>query len=76
MESTDSLVCGQKCVDSSGPIQVPVGQETLGCIINMIGEPMDKKGPIFPNKETEKSTPLHKSGSYSVLPELKSTRVT
>eukprot|EP00957_Ditylum_brightwellii_P193435 14729126-Ditylum_brightwellii.AAC.1 len=53
MESTDSLVRGQKCVDSGGPTQVPVGQETLGHIIKMIGEPMDKKGPIFPNKETE-----------------------
>ena len=67
MESTDGLVRGQKCVDSGGPIQVPVGQETLCRIINMIGEPMDKKGPIFPNNETEKFVPLRRSGSYSVF---------
>eukprot|EP00957_Ditylum_brightwellii_P072408 5502893-Ditylum_brightwellii.AAC.1 len=70
MESTDGLVRGQKCVDSSGLIQVPVGQKTLGRIINMISEPMDKKGPIFPNKETEKFAPLHRSGSYSVFAEV------
>eukprot|EP00957_Ditylum_brightwellii_P088102 6711287-Ditylum_brightwellii.AAC.1 len=61
MESTDGLVRGQKCVDSSGPIQVPVCQETFRRIINMIGEPVDKMGPIFPNKETEKFVPLHRS---------------
>eukprot|EP00957_Ditylum_brightwellii_P099687 7593633-Ditylum_brightwellii.AAC.1 len=61
MESTDNLVCGQKCVDSGAPIQVPVGPETLGHIINVIGESVDKKGPIFPNKETEKFAPLHMS---------------
>eukprot|EP00957_Ditylum_brightwellii_P200071 15251973-Ditylum_brightwellii.AAC.1 len=67
MESTDGLVYGQKCVDSGGPIQISVGQETLDCIINMIGEPVDNKGPIFPNKEMEKFAPLHRSGSYSVF---------
>eukprot|EP00957_Ditylum_brightwellii_P102952 7846175-Ditylum_brightwellii.AAC.1 len=36
MESTDGLVHGQKCVDSSAPIQVPVGPKTLGHIINVI----------------------------------------
>jgi len=61
MESTDGLVRGQKCVDSGAPIQVPVGPETLGRIINVIGEPVDEKGPIFPNKETEKFAPLHRS---------------
>merc|ERR1719432_318593 len=61
MESTDGLVRGQKCVDSGAPIQVPVGPETLGRIINVIGEPVDEKGPIFPNKGTEKFAPLHRS---------------
>eukprot|EP00957_Ditylum_brightwellii_P058618 4446506-Ditylum_brightwellii.AAC.1 len=61
MEPTDGLVRGQKCMDSGGSIKVPVGQETLGRIINMFGEPIEKKGPIFPNKETENFMPLHRS---------------
>merc|ERR1711937_257945 len=54
MESTDGLVRGQKCTDSGAPIQVPVGPETLGRIINVIGEPVDEKGPIFPDPATSK----------------------
>merc|ERR1711957_1084062 len=61
MESTDGLVRGQKCVDSGSPIQVPVGPLTLGRIINVIGEPVDEKGPIFTDKKTEKFAPLHRN---------------
>jgi ATP synthase F1 beta subunit len=61
MESTDGLVRGQKCVDSGAPIQVPVGPETLGRIINVIGEPVDEKGPIFPDMKTAKFAPLHRA---------------
>merc|ERR1719188_1006275 len=61
MESTDGLVRGQKCDDTGAPIQVPVGPETLGRIINVIGEPVDEKGPIFPDKGKEKFAPLHRS---------------
>lgn len=61
MESTDGLVRGQKCVDTGAPIQVPVGPKTLGRIINVIGEPVDEKGPIFDKKEDEKFAPLHRS---------------
>merc|ERR1740130_813981 len=61
MESTDGLVRGQKCVDSGAPIQVPVGPLTLGRIINVIGEPVDEKGPIFPDKKQAKYAPLHRS---------------
>ena len=60
MESTDGLVRGQKCVDTGAPIQVPVGPETLGRIINVIGEPVDEKGPIFA-KGKEKYAPLHRA---------------
>jgi F-type H+-transporting ATPase subunit beta len=59
MESTDGLVRGQKCTDSGAPIQVPVGPETLGRIINVIGEPVDEKGPIFPEGKGIYS-PLHR----------------
>jgi ATP synthase F1 beta subunit len=61
MESTDGLVRGQKCVDTGAPIQVPVGPLTLGRIINVIGEPVDEKGPIFAKKEDEKWAPLHRA---------------
>jgi F-type H+-transporting ATPase subunit beta len=61
MESTDGLVRGQKCQDTGAPIQVPVGPETLGRIINVIGEPVDEKGPIFKDKSKEKYAPLHRS---------------
>jgi F-type H+-transporting ATPase subunit beta len=61
MESTDGLVRGQKCKDTGAPIQVPVGPETLGRIINVIGEPVDEKGPIFTDKKTAKYAPLHRS---------------
>ena len=46
MDSTDGLVRGQKVVDTGKPITVPVGKETLGRIINVVGEPVDKRGPI------------------------------
>eukprot|EP00816_Leptocylindrus_hargravesii_P010016 CAMPEP_0196812270 /NCGR_PEP_ID=MMETSP1362-20130617/23907_1 /TAXON_ID=163516 /ORGANISM="Leptocylindrus danicus, Strain CCMP1856" /LENGTH=496 /DNA_ID=CAMNT_0042187831 /DNA_START=34 /DNA_END=1524 /DNA_ORIENTATION=- len=60
MESTDGLVRGQTCQDTGAPIQVPVGPETLGRIINVIGEPVDEKGPIF-KSGSEKYAPLHRS---------------
>ncbi|KAL7516458.1 hypothetical protein ACHAWX_001472 [Stephanocyclus meneghinianus] len=60
MESTDGLVRGQKCKDTGAPIQVPVGPETLGRIINVIGEPVDEKGPIF-TKGNAKYAPLHRA---------------
>ena len=46
MDSTDGLVRGQEVIDTGAPITVPVGRETLGRIVNVIGEPIDEKGPI------------------------------
>jgi F-type H+/Na+-transporting ATPase subunit beta len=46
MEATDGMVRGMKVIDMGGPISVPVGKETLGRIINVIGEPVDELGPI------------------------------
>merc|ERR1711957_149763 len=60
MESTDGLVRGQKCADTGAPIQVPVGPETLGRIINVIGEPVDEEGPIFPKGTKELYLPIHR----------------
>jgi F-type H+-transporting ATPase subunit beta len=46
MHPTDGLSRGMKAIDQKGPIQVPVGEETLGRMINVIGEPVDNQGPI------------------------------
>jgi F-type H+-transporting ATPase subunit beta len=46
MDSTEGLVRGQEVVDTGQPIAVPVGDETLGRIINVIGEPIDEAGPV------------------------------
>lgn len=50
MDGTEGLVRGQKVTDQGNPIQIPVGQGTLGRIINVIGEPIDERGPIKGNK--------------------------
>src|SRR4030067_3649725 len=46
MSTTDGLVRGMKAVDTGQPITVPVRRETLGRIINVIGEPVDQMGPV------------------------------
>src|ERR1700678_188161 len=57
MEATDGMVRGMKVIDLGGPIRVPVGRETLGRIINVIGEPVDELGPIG---ETQRN-PIHRA---------------
>ena len=46
MDSTDGLTRGQKVVDTGAPISIPVGPATLGRIMNVLGEPVDNRGPI------------------------------
>ncbi|WP_291298053.1 F0F1 ATP synthase subunit beta [Elioraea sp.] len=46
MDSTDGVVRGAEVVDSGAPISMPVGPETLGRILNVIGEPIDERGPV------------------------------
>ncbi|MEM7299564.1 MAG: F0F1 ATP synthase subunit beta [Pseudomonadota bacterium] len=46
MDSSEGLVRGQEVVDTGEPIAVPVGDETLGRIMNVIGEPIDEAGPV------------------------------
>ena len=55
MDATEGLLRGQDVVDTGAPIQVPVGPETLGRIMNVIGEPIDGRGPI----NTPKKLPIH-----------------
>ena len=56
LDSTDGLVRGQVVKDTGNPIMVPVGPETLGRIINVIGEPIDERGPI----NAAKYYPIHR----------------
>ena len=56
MSATDGLVRGQKVVDTEEPISVPVGPEMLGRIVNVVGEPVDERGPV----NTKKSYPIHR----------------
>jgi F-type H+-transporting ATPase subunit beta len=44
--STEGLRRGADCVDTGGPVSVPVGEETLGRVFNMLGEPIDKRGEV------------------------------
>jgi F-type H+/Na+-transporting ATPase subunit beta len=56
MSSTDGLVRGMDAIDTGAPIQVPVGTATLGRIFNVLGEPVDNRGPVG-NTET---FPIHR----------------
>ncbi|MFC1537714.1 F0F1 ATP synthase subunit beta [Gemmatimonadota bacterium] len=56
MSSTDGVVRGMKVTDSGGPITVPVGQECLGRLFNILGETIDNKGPV----KTDKRYPIHR----------------
>merc|ERR1719269_229278 len=56
MDGTDGLTRGQEVEDTGAPIKVPVGEQTLGRIINIIGEPIDELGPIG----STKNYPIHR----------------
>ncbi|MCH7554462.1 MAG: F0F1 ATP synthase subunit beta [Proteobacteria bacterium] len=55
MDTTEGLVRGQEITDTGEPIMVPVGPETLGRIMNVIGEPIDERGPI----KTKRRAAIH-----------------
>ncbi len=57
MDSTDGLVRGQEVFDTGNPISVPVGPETLGRILNVVGEPVDERGKL----KTKLRSPIHKN---------------
>ena len=57
MDSTDGMVRGSEVIDTGGPISVPVGPETLGRILNVIGEPIDDRGPV----NSKMRYPIHRS---------------
>ncbi len=55
MDSTDGVVRGQEVRDTGDQIRMPVGPETLGRIMNVIGEPIDERGPVM----TTRTAPIH-----------------
>ncbi len=55
MDGTEGLVRGQEVTDTGGPIKVPVGDATLGRILNVVGEPVDEKGPV----KADEYRPIH-----------------
>ena len=62
MDATEGLVRGQKVVDTEAPIKVPVGEGTLGRIINVIGEPIDERGAI----DCVQEDPIHREAPVFV----------
>ena len=57
MDATEGLKRGDEVTNTKAPIQVPVGPETLGRIINVIGEPIDERGEV----KTKESWPIHRA---------------
>ena len=56
MDTTEGLVRGQEAADTGAPILMPVGPETLGRIMNVIGDPVDERGPVG----TSSQSPIHR----------------
>jgi F-type H+-transporting ATPase subunit beta len=56
LSSTDGLVRGMDAIDTGAPIKVPVGRVTLGRLFNLLGEPIDERGPV----EADTYAPIHK----------------
>ncbi len=54
--STDGMVRGMACIDTGAPVRVPVGKATLGRVFNLLGEPIDERGPV----NAEEYWPIHR----------------
>src|SRR5438874_1182180 len=57
MDSTDGLVRGMEVIDTKAPIMMPVGNEVLGRILNVVGDPVDERGPV----KATKYLPIHRA---------------
>ena len=70
MDGTEGLVRGTKCIDTGAPITIPVGNELLGRMINVTGDPIDERGSI----SAKFSEPIHREppvfSEMAVKPEL------
>ena len=75
MDSTDGLVRGVEVTDTGGPITMPVGPETLGRILNVLGEPIDERGPVA----AKQTLPIHRGApafvDQSTEPEILTTGI-
>jgi F-type H+-transporting ATPase subunit beta len=75
MDTTDGMVRGQEAVDTGAAITVPVGPETLGRIINVIGEPVDERGPVNAKKHYEIHRPAPSFVDQSTEPQVLATGI-
>ncbi len=75
MSSTEGLKRGYEVVDTGGPINMPVGEEVMGRVFNVVGEPVDEKGPV----EAKQFNPIHRRPpqlvDQSTTPELLTTGI-
>src|SRR6185437_12061466 len=68
MQATDGLVRGMQAIDTGGPIMVPVGNACLGRVMNVVGEPVDKLGPIqTDNKVIDLLEPYLRGGKIGLF---------
>ena len=70
MDATDGLTRGQPALDTGDQIMMPVGPETLGRIVNVVGEPVDEVGPVLAKKTMgiHRAAPAFKDQSTAVEP--------
>ena len=66
MDSTDGLQRGIEVINTGKQIMAPVGPETLGRIINVIGEPIDERGPVFKDESKANYLPIHREAPLFV----------
>jgi F-type H+-transporting ATPase subunit beta len=70
MDTTDGMVRGQEATDTGAAITVPVGPETLGRIINVIGEPVDERGPVVAKKSYQIHRPAPEFVDQATEPQI------
>jgi F-type H+/Na+-transporting ATPase subunit beta len=73
--STDGLVRGQDCIDTGKPLSVPVGEATLGRVFNLIGDPVDGRGPVLAKERWPIHRPSPKVEDLSTATELFETGI-
>jgi F-type H+-transporting ATPase subunit beta len=75
MDATEGLVRGAEVKDTGGPISVPVGDATLGRILNVIGEPVDEKGPVGASETRPIHAPAPNFAAQSTETEILTTGI-
>ena len=76
MDTTDGLVRGMEAKDTGKPIMVPVGKASLGRILNVVGRPVDNKGPVITRTPSISLSSLNTSASSSATPYTNTTSIT